>query len=75
MVVSDDYPLPGALRDGVRSAGVDTVWLTTTLFNLFVDEDPPLAGTDSALPGPGRVGLMTFQNPQALFYGIELVAI
>ena len=42
---------------------------------LFVDEDPPLAGSDSALPGPGRVGLMTFQNPQALFYGIELVAI
>jgi hypothetical protein len=42
---------------------------------LLVDEDPPLAGSDSALPGPGRVGLMTFQNPQALFYGIELVAI
>ena len=42
---------------------------------LTVDEDPPLAGSDSALPGPGRVGLMTFQNPQALFYGIELVAI
>jgi len=42
---------------------------------LYVDEDPPLAGSDSALPGPGRVGLMSFQNPQALFYGIELVAI
>jgi len=42
---------------------------------LYVDEDPPLAGSDTALPGPGRVGLMTFQNPQALFYGIELVAI
>lgn len=42
---------------------------------LLVDEDPPLAGSDTALPGPGRVGLMTFQNPQALFYGIELIAI
>ena len=46
-----------------------------TSLELHVDDDPPLAGSDSALPGPGRVGLMTFQNPQALFYGIELVAI
>ena len=34
-----DPLMPGALRDLVATAGVDTLWITTTLFNLFVDED------------------------------------
>lgn len=33
------YLLPSTLRRLIRTAGVDTVWLTTSLFNLFVDED------------------------------------
>ncbi|GIM91830.1 AMP-binding protein [Paractinoplanes toevensis] len=40
VLIDGDFLLPGALRDLVRTAGVDTVWLTTTLFNLFVDEAP-----------------------------------
>ncbi len=39
VVVEDDYLLPGALRDVVKSAGVDTAFLTASLFNLFVDMD------------------------------------
>lgn len=39
VIVEDDYLLPGTLRDVVKSAGVDTVWLTASLFNLFVDMD------------------------------------
>ena len=35
----EDHLMPGTLRDLVRTAGVDTVWLTTSLFNVFVDED------------------------------------
>jgi hypothetical protein len=42
---------------------------------VFVDDAPALAGSDASLPDPGRVGLMAYRNPQALFYGIELVAI
>ena len=42
---------------------------------VFLDDAPALAGTDSSLPDPGRVGLLAYRNPQALFYGIELVAI
>ncbi|GGK78916.1 AMP-binding protein [Mangrovihabitans endophyticus] len=34
-----DNLFPGDLRDMISSAGVDTVWLTASLFNLFVDED------------------------------------
>src|SRR5262245_14093726 len=44
-------------------------------FQVFVDDTPALAGSDTAHPGPGRVGFATFQNPQAFFYDIELVAI
>jgi hypothetical protein len=42
---------------------------------VFVNDAPALAGSDTSLPGPGRVGFATFQNPQAFFYAIELVAI
>jgi D-alanine--poly(phosphoribitol) ligase subunit 1 len=40
VLVDGDHLLPGALRDLIRTAGVDTLWITTSLFNLFVDEDP-----------------------------------
>lgn len=39
LFVPDGHLLPGRLRELIRTAGVDTVWLTTSLFNLFVDED------------------------------------
>lgn len=34
------YLLPGTLRELVARHGVDTLWITATVFNLFVDEDP-----------------------------------
>jgi D-alanine--poly(phosphoribitol) ligase subunit 1 len=40
VLVDGDHLLPGVLRDQVRDCGVDSLWLTTSLFNLFVDEDP-----------------------------------
>lgn len=40
VLVEEDHLLPGTLRNLIRGAGVDTLWLTTSLFNLFVDEDP-----------------------------------
>ncbi|GAA1955173.1 amino acid adenylation domain-containing protein [Kitasatospora viridis] len=55
VVVEEDYLLPGALRDVVKSAGVDTVFLTTTLFNLFVDMDPDcFLGTRQVFTGGER---------------------
>jgi D-alanine--poly(phosphoribitol) ligase subunit 1 len=35
----DDRLLPDDLRDLVTEAGVNQLWLTSSLFNLFVDED------------------------------------
>ncbi|GGK02261.1 hypothetical protein GCM10011583_37410 [Streptomyces camponoticapitis] len=40
VLVDGDYFLPDDLADLVRTTGLDTVWLTAALFNLFVDEDP-----------------------------------
>ncbi|MDT3399265.1 AMP-binding protein [Streptomyces sp. B1866] len=37
--VAEDHLMPRTLRELVPAAGVDTLWLTTSLFNLFVDED------------------------------------
>ncbi|WP_217211441.1 non-ribosomal peptide synthetase [Streptomyces sp. AC550_RSS872] len=39
-LVEDEYVLPSGLAALVRDQGVDTAWLTTSLFNAFVDEDP-----------------------------------
>jgi D-alanine--poly(phosphoribitol) ligase subunit 1 len=40
VVTDGDYLLPGDLRRAVGDLGVTTLFLTTSLFNLFVDEDP-----------------------------------
>ncbi|MFJ6823217.1 amino acid adenylation domain-containing protein [Streptomyces niveus] len=40
VLVDGDYFLPDDLAELVESTGLDTVWLTAALFNLFVDEDP-----------------------------------
>lgn len=39
VLVRGDHLMPGTLRSLVAGAGVDTLWLTSSLFNLFVDED------------------------------------
>ncbi|WP_320772917.1 amino acid adenylation domain-containing protein [Streptomyces sp. CRN 30] len=58
-IAPSDYLLPDALADLVARAGVDTVWLTSSLFNLFVDEDAPdrpcFAGIRQVLTGGERI--------------------
>lgn len=39
VLVPGDHLMPGMLRDLIGRHGVDTLWLTTSLFNMFVDED------------------------------------
>ncbi|MQS36124.1 condensation domain-containing protein, partial [Streptomyces katsurahamanus] len=40
VVVDEPYLSAQALRDAVAAHAVDTVWLTSSLFNMIVDEDP-----------------------------------
>ena len=55
-LVAEDHMLPGTLRDLISSAGVDTVWLTASLFNLYVDEAPDcFAGLGQVLTGGERL--------------------
>jgi D-alanine--poly(phosphoribitol) ligase subunit 1 len=44
VLVAGDYLTPGALREAVHAHDVDTLWLTASLFNLFVDESPDSFG-------------------------------
>jgi D-alanine--poly(phosphoribitol) ligase subunit 1 len=40
VLIPASYLLPNTLRELVATRGVDTVWLTAAVLNLFVDEDP-----------------------------------
>ncbi|MFE1834068.1 amino acid adenylation domain-containing protein [Streptomyces sviceus] len=40
VIVEEPYLSPGVLRTGVLRHGTNTVWLTSSLFNMVVDEDP-----------------------------------
>jgi amino acid adenylation domain-containing protein len=40
VLISASYLLPSTLRQIVTAHGVDTLWLTASVLNLFVDEDP-----------------------------------
>ncbi|MFF3958331.1 amino acid adenylation domain-containing protein [Streptomyces sp. NPDC001890] len=59
VIAPGDYLLPDALADLVAESGVDTVWLTSSLLNLFVDEDDPrrpcFAGIRQVLTGGERL--------------------
>jgi amino acid adenylation domain-containing protein len=40
VLIPENYLLPTTLRRVVSEHGVDTLWITTSVFNLFVDEAP-----------------------------------
>ncbi|PIM67858.1 non-ribosomal peptide synthetase [Streptomyces sp. JV178] len=40
LITEEAYLTPTALRSGVTRHGTNTVWLTSSLFNMIVDEDP-----------------------------------
>ncbi|MFC9328703.1 amino acid adenylation domain-containing protein [Kitasatospora sp. NPDC057015] len=70
VICEDDYLLPGVLRDAVADHGVTTVFLTTSLFNLFVDMDPDcFAGMREVYTGGERhsvahVGRFLARHPE-----------
>ncbi|HTJ69390.1 MAG TPA: amino acid adenylation domain-containing protein [Actinospica sp.] len=52
VLVDGDHLMPGMLRELIGGRGVDTLWLTTSLFNLFIDEDEDcFAGLDRVYTG------------------------
>jgi D-alanine--poly(phosphoribitol) ligase subunit 1 len=69
VLVDADHLMPGTLRQLVRTCGVDTLWITASLFNLFVDEDLNcFRGLRRVLTGgerlsPGHVRLFLERHP------------
>ncbi|MFJ5266209.1 AMP-binding protein [Streptomyces sp. NPDC088387] len=56
VLAGTDHPMPARLRALVRESGVDTAFLTTALFHLFVEEDIDcFAGMRSLLTGGERL--------------------
>jgi hypothetical protein len=66
--------------DGSHGFDVGRVYRTKVVarggeVQLSLDGDLVLEGEDTALVGPGRVGFMSFRNPLARFYDIELTEV
>jgi mycobactin peptide synthetase MbtE len=56
LVVEEPYLSAQALRDGIADHGVNTAWLTSSLFNMIVDEDPAaFAGLRQLMIGGERL--------------------
>ncbi|WP_354638570.1 amino acid adenylation domain-containing protein [Kitasatospora camelliae] len=56
LIVDEPYLSPDLLRGAVAERGADTVWLTSSLFNMIVDEDPDaLLGLRQVMIGGERV--------------------
>lgn len=72
VVVSEPYLSAGALREEVARHGVNTVWLTGSLFNMIVDEDPAaFRGVGQVMTGgerlsPAHVGRFLRHHPEAV---------
>ena len=66
--------------DGANGFDVGRVYRTKVVargseVQLSLDGALVLEGEETALVGPGRVGFMSFRNPQARFYDIELTEV
>lgn len=74
VLVDSDYFLPDDLAELVRSTGLDTIWLTAALFNLFVDEDPDcFTGLRQVFTGGERLSAPHIRSFLARHPGITLL--
>lgn len=58
------YPTGEPLRVGFEVAGTDLA--------AHLNGEVVLTGNDTAIPGPGRVGLLTRRNPTAAFHAVDV---
>ncbi|MCT9081063.1 amino acid adenylation domain-containing protein [Streptomyces fulvoviolaceus] len=74
VVVPEPYLSPGALRTAVARHGVDTVWLTASLFNMTVDEDPDaFTGLRQVMTGGERLSVPHVRRFLDRHPGVELL--
>lgn len=69
LIVDEPYLSAHSLRDGIARHGTDTVWLTSSLFNMIVDEDlDAFGGLGTVMIGgerlsPAHVGRFLRRHP------------
>nr|WP_239149617.1 amino acid adenylation domain-containing protein [Streptomyces sp. SID12501] len=74
VITTSDYLLPAELRRLIETAGVDTVWLTSSLLNLFVDEDIRcFAGLRQVLTGGEKLSAPHVRRFVSAHPGITLI--
>lgn len=76
VIIDEPYLSADALRTGIAEHGIDSVWLTSSLFNMIVDEDPAaFSGLRQVMTGgerlsPRHVGRFLREHPAVpLFNG------
>ena len=74
VVVDQPYLFPGTLRSLVKKCGVNAVYLTPSLFNLFVDEDlEAFQGVRQVLSGGERMSPVHAGKFLARYPGVSLI--
>ncbi|CAM5645297.1 D-alanine--D-alanyl carrier protein ligase [Streptomyces purpurascens] len=74
VIVEEPYLSPTALRAGVPRHGMNTVWLTSSLFNMVVDEDPDaFHGLRQVLIGGERLSVSHVRRFLRRHPGIALI--
>lgn len=74
VLVDQPYLTPPLLRDLVAEHGVDTVWLTASIFNMAIEEDPDcFAGLRQVLIGGERLSVKHVAAFLSAHPGIRLV--
>src|SRR4051812_4594529 len=74
LIVAEPYLSAAAFRAGVAEHGVDSVWLTSSLFNMIVDEDAAaFTGVRQVMIGgerlsPGHVGRFLRAHPDVALH-------
>ncbi|RKN44897.1 non-ribosomal peptide synthetase [Streptomyces hoynatensis] len=74
VIVAEPYLSPAALRTAVTRHGTTTVWLTSSLFNMVVDEDPDaFTGLRQVLTGGERLSAPHVRRFLARHPGLTLL--
>ena len=74
VLVEEDFLLPWRLRQAISAHGVNTAWLTASLFNLLVDDDLGcFTGMTTVLTGGERMSVSHARRFLARHPGIALV--
>ncbi|MGW8358872.1 amino acid adenylation domain-containing protein [Streptomyces wedmorensis] len=74
VIVESDYFFPNDLQELIKDEGVDTLWLTSSLFNLFVDENVGcFSGLAQVLTGGERLSAAHARAFLATHPGMTLI--